>query len=74
MHKTARDVFIQGFKIPKNTCIVPEISCVLYDEQAFPKPFEFNPNRFLNEKNELIKIDEFIPFSIGKRACIGKFK
>lgn len=39
-HKTLKDVEINGYKIPKNTIIVPQISTVLYDEKVNFRNFE----------------------------------
>ncbi|KAI1705406.1 cytochrome p450 domain-containing protein [Ditylenchus destructor] len=71
IHKTTRDVQIAGYKIPEGTRITPMISCVLYDKKIFPKPNEFIPERFL-ENGQLKKCEELIPFSIGKRQCMGE--
>ncbi|KAH7707514.1 Protein CYP-33C1 [Aphelenchoides avenae] len=71
-HETTRDVVIDGYNVPKGTCVVPQISMVLYDEKIFPNSRAFNPNRFIDEAGNLIKVDEFIPFSIGKRQCLGE--
>jgi cytochrome P450 len=40
------------------------------DENIFEKPFEFRPERWMNDDNTLEKY--LIPFSVGKRFCIGK--
>uniref|UniRef100_A0AC34RSM3 Cytochrome P450 n=1 Tax=Panagrolaimus sp. JU765 TaxID=591449 RepID=A0AC34RSM3_9BILA len=72
LHKTTKDVEIMGYKIKAGTTIVPQISCVLYDEKIFPDPYKFEPQRFINENGQLKKIDELIPFSIGKRQCLGE--
>lgn len=32
LHKTTKDVVIEGYTVAKGTCIVPQISVVLYDE------------------------------------------
>uniref|UniRef100_A0A914I086 CYtochrome P450 family n=1 Tax=Globodera rostochiensis TaxID=31243 RepID=A0A914I086_GLORO len=54
-----------GFVLREGTCIVPQIS-------VFPEPERFNPDRFLDEDGKLRRCDELIPFSIGKRQCIGE--
>lgn len=85
-HETTRDVVIDGYTIPKGTTIIPQISCVLYDEkvsrhcgymsklwfQIFPDPKRFDPSRFLDADGHLKRVDELIPFSIGKRQCLGE--
>jgi len=35
--------------------------------QIFPNPLRFEPERFLDDQGQLKRIEEFIPFSIGKR-------
>lgn len=44
---------------------------ILRNEQAFPEPEEFRPERWLDAAdNELMK-EAFQPFSLGTRRCIG---
>ncbi|KAF8796531.1 Cytochrome P450 4V2 like protein [Argiope bruennichi] len=65
------DTTICGYTIPKGaSCFV--LSYFLHrDEDVFPDPEKFDPDRFSPEN--LIKIPEFayVPFSAGPRNCIG---
>ncbi|KAI6197766.1 hypothetical protein M3Y94_01263700 [Aphelenchoides besseyi] len=40
--------------------------------EIFPEPEKFKPERFVDSEGKLKKIDELIPFSVGKRECIGR--
>ncbi|KAF1752920.1 hypothetical protein GCK72_019475 [Caenorhabditis remanei] len=71
-HATTRDTVINGYKIPKGTGVVAQISTVMNDEKTFPDHKTFNPDRFIDENGKLKKIDELIPFSTGKRQCLGE--
>lgn len=67
-----RDVEIGGRKLQKGAQIIPQISTVLYDEKIFPEPHKFLPDRFLDERGHFKRVEEFVPFSIGKRICPGE--
>ncbi|KHJ75585.1 unspecific monooxygenase [Oesophagostomum dentatum] len=71
-HETTRDVRIGKWDIPAKTGVIAQISTVMYDEDIFPDPLTFNPSRFIDEDGKLKKVDELIPFSIGKRQCLGE--
>ncbi|XP_071161752.1 cytochrome P450 2C29-like [Mytilus edulis] len=71
-HTAVCDTTINGFKIPKNTIIVPNLISVHLDETIWRDPKEFNPGRFLNQSNDIINKEYLIPFSSGPRACPGE--
>ncbi|KAI3419411.1 hypothetical protein GPALN_006655 [Globodera pallida] len=75
-HRTMADVQIERkegqIRLSQGTNIVPQISCVLFDEKIFPKPHRFLPERFLNQSGQLERVDELIPFGLGKRICMGE--
>ena len=58
--------------IPKGTILVPNLWSVGRNPEVWQDPDEFRPERFLNDKGEAVKADELIPFSVGRRSCIGE--
>ncbi|EGT31048.1 hypothetical protein CAEBREN_04660 [Caenorhabditis brenneri] len=72
LHATTKDTVINGYPIKKGTAVIAQLSTVLLDEKTFPDPYTFNPDRFIDENGKLKKVEELIPFSIGKRQCLGE--
>ena len=67
-----KDCEVNGIKIPKNTRIqMPTIPAHL-DEEFFPDPMAFKPERFLKENADQIKEFTWRPFGSGNRVCIGQ--
>ncbi|KAG9340458.1 hypothetical protein JZ751_021571 [Albula glossodonta] len=71
-HATSCDVTFQGFFIKKGTRVIPLLMSVLRDESQWESPNSFNPNHFLNEQGHFIRREAFMPFSAGRRACLGE--
>ncbi|XP_068175783.1 cytochrome P450 2J6-like [Antennarius striatus] len=71
-HVTNRDIQLGGYTIPKGVVIIPNLTSVLFDKNEWETPFTFNPGHFLNEEGKFEKRDTFIPFSAGKRLCLGE--
>ncbi|KAK5664248.1 hypothetical protein OQA88_465 [Cercophora sp. LCS_1] len=64
---------IDGFFLPERTIV----SCQAYsvhrsDQNVFPEPGTFNPERWLVEKGDAERKRQFFAFANGGRGCIGK--
>ncbi|XP_073494054.1 cytochrome P450 2C19-like isoform X1 [Phyllobates terribilis] len=71
-HKVIRDVKFRDFLIPQGTTIYPMLGSVLRDPKQFKYPNQFNPGHFLDDNGKFIRKDGFMPFSSGKRICLGE--
>ncbi|XP_008060186.1 cytochrome P450 2D17-like [Carlito syrichta] len=71
-HMTTHDTEVQGFLIPKGTMLFTNLSSVLKDEAIWEKPFRFHPEHFLDAHGRFLKQEAFMPFSAGRRACLGE--
>ncbi|KAL2080018.1 hypothetical protein ACEWY4_023811 [Coilia grayii] len=71
-HTTSCDVHFQGYLIKKGTSVIPLLTSVLRDEAEWERPHSFYPEHFLDDKGQFVKRDAFLPFSAGRRACLGE--
>ncbi|XP_075895314.1 cytochrome P450 2J4-like isoform X2 [Nelusetta ayraudi] len=67
-----KDVKMDKYTIPKGTVILPTLNSVLHDETMWESPHSFNPQHFLDQEGKFRKRDAFLPFSAGKRVCLGE--
>ncbi|XP_025098460.1 cytochrome P450 2J2-like isoform X2 [Pomacea canaliculata] len=71
-HSTATEVQFRGYTIPKGTLITPNLYSVLHAPEVWGDPDNFRPERFIGKDGKLLRFEEHIPFSIGRRACLGE--
>ncbi|XP_029451953.1 cytochrome P450 2K4-like [Rhinatrema bivittatum] len=70
--ETTVDVNFKGHVIPKGSYIIPLLESVLHDKTQFENPEEFYPQHFLDSEGKFLKKEAFMPFSAGRRICLGE--
>ncbi|GAB1299663.1 Cytochrome P450 [Apodemus speciosus] len=70
--RTSCDIEVQHLLIPKGTTLIPNLSSMLKDETVWEKPLSFHPEHFLDAQGHFVKHEAFMPFSAGRRACLGE--
>ncbi|KAL7871968.1 hypothetical protein SRHO_G00069510, partial [Serrasalmus rhombeus] len=70
--RASRDAKLGGYFIPKGTAVTTNLSSVLNDKTEWETPNTFNPGHFLDDQGQFRKRDAFLPFSAGRRVCIGE--
>ncbi|KAL2095969.1 hypothetical protein ACEWY4_008117 [Coilia grayii] len=71
-HYATKDITFRGYNIPQGTVILPMLHSVLRDENQWENAWTFNPDHFLDHNGNFKKNPAFLPFSAGKRACVGE--
>ncbi|KAG9466204.1 hypothetical protein GDO78_017044 [Eleutherodactylus coqui] len=69
---TLRWALLYMILYPNGTTVITNLSSVLKDQELWEKPFQFYPKHFLDENGKFVKREAFIPFSAGRRACLGE--
>uniref|UniRef100_A0A8C9AD17 Cytochrome P450 family 2 subfamily F member 1 n=1 Tax=Prolemur simus TaxID=1328070 RepID=A0A8C9AD17_PROSS len=71
-HRVIRDTVFRGFLLPKGTDIITLLNTVHYHPSQFRTPQELNPEHFLDANQSFKKSPTFMPFSAGRRLCLGE--
>ncbi|CAL1289029.1 unnamed protein product, partial [Larinioides sclopetarius] len=71
VRQAKEDTALCGYVIPKGTSVAVLTYFLHRDENVFPDPDAFKPERFQPENITNIPPCAYIPFSVGPRKCIG---
>ncbi|OQV14575.1 Cytochrome P450 2U1 [Hypsibius exemplaris] len=66
------ETILLGYRIPANSIVFPNFKSVNEDATLWNDPQTFDPTRFLDRNGKVHEPIHFMPFSIGKRACVGE--
>ncbi|KAF8123450.1 cytochrome P450 [Boletus edulis] len=73
-HATTDDDNYEGFFIPKGSTLVANIWAINHNEEAYPEPDVFKPERFfVGGKLRGDKSTESLAFGFGRRVCPGRY-
>lgn len=72
-HCTAVDDVYDGYFIPAKTTIIPNVWAMMHDENVYPNPDKFDPDRFIEGTGKTPQRDpREIAFGFGRRVCPGQ--
>ncbi|KAL6030889.1 hypothetical protein STEG23_032334 [Scotinomys teguina] len=69
--EVSMDTNLHGFHLPKGTMLLTNLTALHRDPKEWATPETFNPEHFL-ENGQFKKRESFLPFSMGKRVCLGE--
>ncbi|CAI5776052.1 cytochrome P450 2J2-like [Podarcis lilfordi] len=70
--KCLEDFTLLGFPLKKGTLVLPNLHSALYDPEYWETPWTFNPGHFLDSFGRFASNKAFLPFSTGRRSCVGE--
>lgn len=70
-HTATDDIEYNGLHIPKGAFLLPAVWWFLHDPEVHPDPESFDPDRFLEPRNERDPTPDV--FGYGRRICPGRF-
>ncbi|XP_066267799.1 cytochrome P450 3A29-like isoform X3 [Branchiostoma lanceolatum] len=65
------DAEVKGLHIPAGTIVNVPVYAIHYDEDIWPEPEKFKPERFTKEEKEARDPYAYLPFGAGPRNCVG---
>ncbi|KAJ7844804.1 cytochrome P450 [Mycena leptocephala] len=73
-HYLGVDDDYRGYRIPAGSIVIGNAWAILHDENMYPDPQSFKPERFLTDGklNRAIRDPETAAFGFGRRICLGK--
>ncbi|KIJ66834.1 hypothetical protein HYDPIDRAFT_85958 [Hydnomerulius pinastri MD-312] len=72
-HATSDSDVYEGYYIPKGATVMPNVWAMTHNEEKYPQPFDFTPERFLDANGDLNDDTVGFVFGFGRRSiCVGR--
>ncbi|KAI0350845.1 O-methylsterigmatocystin oxidoreductase [Trametes cingulata] len=75
-HRAIEEDEYKGYRIPAGCVLVPNAWAMSQDEEEFPEPERFMPERYLKPDGELnpdVRAPQRFQFGFGRRICPGRY-
>lgn len=69
-HSITRDDYYEGYHIPKDAIVMPNIWFMTHDPEIYAEPAEFMPERYENSDAAMKQVTDLV-FGFGRRTCPG---
>ncbi len=70
--RTTREVTLGGVQVPAEIGVHYSSWVTHHLSPLYPNPFQFDPDRFLPEREAALPPGAYVPFGGGSRMCLGK--
>ncbi|KAI1299275.1 Cytochrome P450 4c3 [Halotydeus destructor] len=67
----AEEVDVEGYRLPRGTVVWLCIMSLHMNQEVYPEPARFDPDRFAPQPSRDRHPYAYLPFSGGPRACLG---
>ena len=71
-HRVIEDTHIDGFFFPKDSIVIANTHYMMKSPQLWDDSATFQPERFIKAGKLQKDLPQMIPFSVGKRVCMGE--
>jgi len=71
-HRALTDTEVAGYFVKAKSTVIVNLRSAHMDPKEWPEPEVFRPERFIDQSGALFGRERVIPFSLGKRSCLGE--
>ncbi|THU92354.1 cytochrome P450 [Dendrothele bispora CBS 962.96] len=71
-HVASKDIFWNGYCIPKGATVIGNHWSICRDPDVFPEPEEFRIDRWLDKDGQFFEEQHTLIFGFGRRVCPGQ--